>query len=347
MVTNPDNETAIVITGCGWVTPAKAGNIGAVLPALRDGGVHRVPVQDYWGVPDAMRQEHPHLAAELVANKAAWMAAVALEYACRDASLLLEGMPPERRALVLGCAAAGQQGMIDFANEVRQQSPRFVSPLHFPQTVGNYISGAMARAYGIRGHNSTLACGAASGLHTILEARNILLAGRADVVIAGGADALSSELARGLPRPPSPASEGACLFVMERAADAQARGASVLAMVLGYCDGSVGCGSAHHQEEAAAGSRMIHIGDWTGRCFAAYAPAALAAAIGAVQGLEAPTCGGSKGSAAICDVVAAELGPSSPNGVPVTVFVQADGCEASAGFLVSQAAQTTKPAAKK
>ena len=57
--------------------------------------------------------------------------------------------------------------MIRFAEEVRAQSPRFVSPIHFPETVGNYLAAALARGFGFRGPNLTLA-GDSAGMEAVV-----------------------------------------------------------------------------------------------------------------------------------------------------------------------------------
>ena len=198
---------AVALTGCGWITPLASGTISQVLAAARRTGAPSAPEGGYWAVPDELVKDYPDLSRELKRDKGAWMTGAAFVLACGDASLAADSLEAERVGLVLGCALAGQSGMISFANEVRKQSPRFVSPLHFPQTVGNYISGAMARGFKIRGPNLTLACGAASGLEAVARGWAILNAGEADLVFAGGTEELTDDLATGLARagevPPS------------------------------------------------------------------------------------------------------------------------------------------------
>lgn len=284
----------IVLTGCGWVTPLAAGNIGQVFAAARrtlgapslEGG--------YWAVPDDLASRYAGLSRELQGDKGAWLAGIAFGHACQEASLEVDAQDAQRVGLVLGSALAGQLGMIGFANEVRAQSARFVSPLHFPQTVGNYIAGALARGYKLRGPNLTLACGAASGLEAVAQACAMLAAGEADVVVAGGVSELSKDLAKGLAEPDATLSEGACLFVLERADSAAARGASPLAQIIGHSRSSgdaplpadadraiVSCASCYY-----AGA--VFIEHWVGRCFGAAGAAALAAAIGAADGGDVP-----------------------------------------------------------
>ena len=302
------DDDSIVLTGCGWVTPLAQGNIRDVLgvagstpPSIGDAPC--------WLVPDAFCEEQSGLSKEIQSDKGAWLAALALVHACRDASLDLGACDPNRIGIALGCALAGQLGMIDFANEVRDQSARFVSPLHFPPDGGQLYRRALSRAYGVRGPNLTIACGAASGLDAIAEAAGLLRDDRADVVLAGGVNALTESLARVITPSDAPPSEGACVFVLERAADARRRDATVLAMIAettrddglppippaatGRIVSSVGT----YDKSAIAIER------WVGRCLGALGSAAVAAAIGAATGSPVPLDGssGSKGASPSVD----------------------------------------------
>lgn len=283
---------AVVITGCGWVTPWGAGTIEEVLSSPG-----RPPVgASYWPVGDAVLAAVPGISPECRQDPGAHLAAAALEYARRDAGLAISPAvaPADRVGMVLGCALAGQSGMIDFANDVRAQSARFVSPIRFPQTVGNYIAGALARGYDIRGPNATIACGIASGLEAVAQAQAILLAGKADMVYAGGVDRLTPRLAVGMAQQGVVLSDGACWFVLERASDAAKRGARILAVLCTDTAPQAGqprerplCSTAGFTEPGS-----VHIESWTGRCLAALGAAAIAAAIGAARGLAIPCASG-------------------------------------------------------
>ncbi len=285
---------SIVLTGCGWVTPLAAGTIDNTLAAARGDRGESVPAHGYWAVADELVSEYPDLSAELKRDRGAWMTGIAFHLARRNASLAADALPPERVGLALGCAEAGQLGMIGFANEVRKQTPRFVSPIHFPQTVGNYIAGALARGFNLRGPNVTLASGTASGLDALLEASAQLKTGAADVFFAGGTAQLSDDLVKGSDETAGILSEGACLFVLERAAAAAARGVAPLATITGYRRSPVdeafepgddpsivSCAGCCH-----AGAVLIE--HWLGHSGGAAGPAALAAAIAAADGQPLP-----------------------------------------------------------
>ena len=314
---------SIVITGCGWVTPFAAGSIETVLQIAASQVPNSNNSQGYRPIADDLLAGCHVLSPECRNDPGAWLTAVAFECAKRDAAFVSSSVPSERVGLVLGNALAGQSGMIDFANDVRQQSPRFVSPIRFPQTVGNFITGALSRAYDIRGPNSTIANGSASGLVAIIEGCALLSTGKVDVIFAGGTERLTPALAAGLAEPDVIFSDGACLFVLERREHAVERGATILATIV-----SLGCeqkplsttgGSDEPTVEGGSEGRVrgfsnalllgypdspssesirsvagprdpgaIFIEHWIGRCLGALGAAAVAAAIGAARGLPVP-----------------------------------------------------------
>lgn len=323
-------DDSIVLTGCGWVTAFAAGSIADVLTGAPAARFAPSPEAPYWAVPDERLDDYPDLARELKRDKGAWLTAAALEHARRQASLEPGSLEPERVGMVLGCALAGQLGMIEFANEVRQQSPRFVSPIHFPQTVGNYIAGALARAYLIRGPNATLSCGSASGLDAIVEGASLLAGGAADVVFAGGTETLSKELTLGFAEPDATFSEGACFFVMEKYDRAAARGVTPLAVVTRPQQGQAAGGAPPNPAGAVvsvAGLRLggaILIEHWTGRCFAAAGAAAVAAAIGAAAGRELPLVDPSDSTAVAVGALPVDALPVTDGALRAVVVADAD-----------------------
>lgn len=328
---NTSGNDAITLTGCGWVTPFAAGTIDEVLTAARKLSTLATPQDGYWAVPNEQCVDPSKVSNEIKRDKGAWITASALQHACRSAGLNLEEAESQRVGLILGSAFAGQLGMIRFAEEVRSQSPRFVSPIHFPQTVGNYIAGAIARAYGITGPNSTVATGAASGLDAIVEAKSILNTGMADIVIAGGMDTLSDDLTNGLAEPGVCFSEGACLFVLERADHAKRRGVRLLASL----DADPIPGSPTALPAGASGIILstvlrrcpdaVFMEHWIGRCFGSLGAAAVAGAIGAGSGASVPFADPDRGETICVRPVSPELLQSANAPLRAVVTADADG----------------------
>jgi 3-oxoacyl-[acyl-carrier-protein] synthase II len=148
---------------------------------------------------------------------------------------------PETQVNVEGLAAEGLRG---------------VSPYYVPSMIPNMPACEVAIDLGLHGPVTSSALACASGNAALLEARRLILADEADVVIAGGTDAgITSVMFAGLANmgalsanndDPAGASrpfsadrdgfvygEGAVLFVMESAAHAAARGARTYGTVSG------------------------------------------------------------------------------------------------------------------
>lgn len=285
----PDmDDNGVVITGCGWVTPEAAGNIDDVLAAMPEGPADQA-VPSFRAVTTDRLATEIDLPKELVADHGAHIAAVALLHACRDARLDLSDVNATRVGVVIGCGLAGQEGMIRFAEEVREQSPRFVSPIHFPQTVGNYIAGALARGFHITGPNLTLAGGPRLGLDTVLEAMNLIQSGQADVLVAGGVDTFSPRTARSFSPPDTRPADGACLLVLESCRHAAMRHAPVRA-ALSLCERDPGPAGASWPRAtvARAAPGAVFVQGHIGYCPGAVGPASIAAVLGAFAGAAVP-----------------------------------------------------------
>jgi 3-oxoacyl-(acyl-carrier-protein) synthase len=237
MSTKPDIHT--VITGMGLASPWGIGPAAVVLSAppsdepTRDG-------DGAWRIPDPILRPNAKRVPDLGGDRTALLAEPAISAALQEAAFDMAAADPTRVGLVLGTSYAALADMLRFATEVKQQTPRFVSPLHFPQTVGNYAAGAVARALKINGPNITLGGGSRSGLAAVAEAVRLLNGGKADLIIAGGADAVSPSLLRAMmdadqadPNGPfaSQPAEGACFFCLESESSAITRGANTMARI--------------------------------------------------------------------------------------------------------------------
>lgn len=189
-----------------------------------------------------------------------------LDRTCRlvttAASLALEdsGWDAETRTgqeigLVLGTMYCSVKTIAEFDRRAMEAGPIYASPLDFANSVINAAAGQAAIWHDLRGINSTIATGQTSGLRAISYAAGLIAAGRADVILAGGAEELCFESFLGFersgtmcstadgaaPRPiPFDADrngfvlgEGAALLVLESAEIAERRGRSALAYVKG------------------------------------------------------------------------------------------------------------------
>ena len=181
-------------------------------------------------LPEAVRARAAR--AERVTQLVLAAAGRALVAAGLDAT---DGEPRPRLGVVLGTAFGCFLTNAAYERRLLEGGPAAASPRLFAATVSNAAAGELAIAYRLGGPSVTLTAGAASGLVALGHAADLVRAGDADAVVAGGADALDDDLRRwlaagGLDCGRAPA-EGAALVVLEHAE--RARGRAVLGTVEG------------------------------------------------------------------------------------------------------------------
>jgi 3-oxoacyl-[acyl-carrier-protein] synthase II len=192
-------------------------------------------------------------------DRATQLALVAADAAMRDAGA--PAIDPTRVATVIGSGFGGletaDQGARDFFGVTDPSMPGRLNPLFIPLVMPNAAAAAVSLKGGFRGPCLCIATACAAGAHAIGEGMRLLREGSADLVVAGGTEApltpwvLAGFAAAGAlstrSDEPSAASrpfdryrdgfvmaEGAAVLVLERDADARARGATVHARLVGY-----------------------------------------------------------------------------------------------------------------
>lgn len=188
-------------------------------------------------------------------NRASQFAIAAANMAVQDAKLVLSDVPPPRIGVSIGTTMAGAQAIESMDTTwVGADDTRIPAQL-VPQYPANVIGAHVAAELGCGGPNMMIATACAAGNYGIAYACDLLRLGRADVMLAGGADALSRIAFMGFNRLLAVApdccqpfdknrkgmmvGEGAGLLMLERLEDARARGAKIYAEVLGHgmsCD---------------------------------------------------------------------------------------------------------------
>lgn len=123
-------------------------------------------------------------------DRYAQLGLVAAREALTDAELCLENETPERVGVMVG---AGMGGMVMGEREISElydtHKPHRVSPGFIPAITLNSASGILATLFGAKGPNLTISTACSSSIHAIGQALQTIRAGKADVVIAVGADA--------------------------------------------------------------------------------------------------------------------------------------------------------------
>jgi len=177
--------------------------------------------------------------------------------ALEQSGLTIDDSNAERVGVAVG---AGIGGLVTIEKTMRAYEAggaRKISPFFIPQTIINMTSGWVSMLSGAKGPNVATVTACATGTHAIGDAFEIIARGGADAMIAGGSEACICELgvggfsaARALSTrndEPERASrpwdvdrdgfvmgEGAGVLVLESLDSAKARGANVLAEIIGY-----------------------------------------------------------------------------------------------------------------
>ncbi|HEX6903134.1 MAG TPA: beta-ketoacyl synthase N-terminal-like domain-containing protein [Thermoanaerobaculia bacterium] len=196
------------------------------------------------------------------------------------------GWTPEMRAgtdvgLILGTTFCSVRTIAEFDRRGLQLGPSYASPLDFANSVINAAAGQAAIWHGLRGVNSTVSAGEASGLAAIGCAVDLIRSGRAASLLAGGVEELCFESFVGYLRAgrlcgsnshgrPVPfdarrngfaLAEGAALLMLEDAEAAAARGAAVIAEVLGHGSAFDAAGTEEGAALAVARAVRLALGD--------------------------------------------------------------------------------------
>jgi len=186
-------------------------------------------------------------------------ALVAAKEAVEDAGLTLGDGEGDRAGVSFGSGMGGVMTQDDRYKKFYREGATRVHPFSIPRMMNNAAAAQLSMRFGLRGPALAMATACAASSHAIGEAAEIIRAGRADVMIAGGGDA---PIAPGVIRcweamrvlAPVPADgdasracrpfsrdragmalgEGAALVVLESWERATARGARILAELAGY-----------------------------------------------------------------------------------------------------------------
>src|SRR5262249_20183659 len=116
------------------------------------------------------------------------LAIAAAREAVADAGLDVKA-ESDRVGVAIGSAVAGAPGAERNGRARSEEGPRAGRPCSVASTILNMASCEVAIDLGAHGPVTASALACATGTYAILEARRLILAGEADVVIAGGSDA--------------------------------------------------------------------------------------------------------------------------------------------------------------
>ncbi len=208
------------------------------------------------------------------------LATVAANEALEHAGLEITPENAARTAVTISSAIGGVGAVEGGVIEMEQKGPRRVSPFLITMFMPNGASGMVAIDHAIRGPSFSVTSACASGADGIGQAWHLIRAGVVEAAVTGGSDATITKIAvSGFDRlgamsqkdggeqpTPSPfdrerdglvMGEGAAVLVLESLEHARARGAEILAELVGY--GATA--DAYHitapAEDGAGGAKAI------------------------------------------------------------------------------------------
>jgi len=258
----------VVVTGTGLVTPLGTGTdiTWKNLIAGRS-GIRRISHFDAQttGMACTIAGEVPDFEAETYINRKdarkmdqfIQFGVAASMMALDESGLTIDDSNAERVGVAVGAGIGGLGTIEKTMRAYEAGGARKISPFFIPQTIINMTSGWVSMMSGAKGPNVATVTACATGTHAIGDAFELIARGDADAMIAGGSEACICELgvggfsaARALSTrndEPERASrpwdvdrdgfimgEGAGVMVLESLASAKARGANILAEVIGY-----------------------------------------------------------------------------------------------------------------
>ena len=184
-------------------------------------------------------------------------AIAAAQMAFDDAGLKVADDNRERMGVFVGTGMGGIPALEESHKLMLERGPGRVSAFFIPSIITNLGSGQISMRFGMKGPNSCVCTACATGNHAIGDSFRILQHGEADVMIAGGSEAVITPLTiagfaamRALSTrndEPTRASrpfdkgrdgfvmgEGSGIMVLETLEHAQRRGARIYAELVGY-----------------------------------------------------------------------------------------------------------------
>jgi 3-oxoacyl-[acyl-carrier-protein] synthase II len=278
----------VVITGLGLVTPIGSGreefwrNLTAGtngIAEVRSFDTSEYPVHIGGEVKEFDPQAWVRTRAPESMGRGSQLAIAAARMATGDAGLNLDNYDRRRIGVSMG-TTSGEPGFVEKYNDVRKAEGLDAVPGDMlPKYPCNVIPSNVAIELSLRGPCLMIPTACAAGNYAIGYGLDLIRTGRADLMIAGGADPFSRITYTGFARLGAIApekcqpfdknrkgmvpGEGAAMLILEPLDAALARGATIYAEVLGY---GVSCDShhmtaAHPQGDGAIRAMMMALNE--------------------------------------------------------------------------------------
>ena len=256
----------VVITGMGIVS-SLGGNKDEVLESLKSAKTGIEFIEEY---AEMGLRSHVHGSisevdtSDVIDRKmlrfmadAAIFNAIALDEAIKQSGLIEDIVSNERTGLIMGSGGASNVNVVEAADILREKGIRRVGPYRVPRTMGSTTSACLSTLFKIKGINYSISSACSTSAHCIGNAMEQIQLGKQDVVFAGGGEELDwsttmlfdsmGALSSKYNETPELASRafdanrdgfvisgGGGALVLESLEHAEARGATIIAELVGY-----------------------------------------------------------------------------------------------------------------
>ncbi len=183
--------------------------------------------------------------------------AIALDEAIKQSGLSEDMVSSERTGLIMGSGGASNVNVVEAADILRERGIKRVGPYRVPRTMGSTTSACLSTLFKIKGVNYSISSACSTSAHCIGNAMEQIQLGKQDVVFAGGGEELdwsTTMLFDSMGAPSSKYNEtpefasrafdanrdgfvisgGGGALVLESLEHAEARGATIIAELVGY-----------------------------------------------------------------------------------------------------------------
>jgi len=183
--------------------------------------------------------------------------AIALDEAIKQSGLSEDIVSNERTGLIMGSGGASNINVVEAADILREKGIKRVGPYRVPRTMGSTTSACLSTLFKIKGINYSISSACSTSAHCIGNAMEQIQLGKQDVVFAGGGEELDwsttmlfdsmGALSSKYNETPELASRafdanrdgfvisgGGGALVLESLEHAEARGATIIAELVGY-----------------------------------------------------------------------------------------------------------------
>ncbi len=250
----------VVITGAGTINPLghdvpatlasmKAGTCGIGPLDVRD--LDRLMVRIGAQVRDYAPEAHFNRQQLSLYDRFTQFTLLAARQAIAQAGLTFTGELADRSGVVLGTSGGGLTTQDENYRAVYEEGKNRVHPFVVPKLMNNAAASHVSMEFNLRGPTFTVATACASSNHAMGQAYGMVRAGLCTAMITGGSEAMLCfggvkaweglrVMSKDACRPFSATrngmvqGEGAGLYVFEEYEHARARGADILAEVLGF-----------------------------------------------------------------------------------------------------------------